>query len=321
MNKKNKDEFEIEYLLPKFIRKTRVPPVKCQGIKTKLVPFIAHNIKWNGKGRWIEPFLGSGVVVFNIRPKRALLADTNKHIIRLYQDIKSGKITDLTVRDYLTEKGALLLRNGEDFYYQVREEFNNSGGSLPFLFLNRACFNGLMRFNSQGKFNVPFGRKPERFRKSYVTKISNQVAWIRKILERNEWEFMVADYREVLALADKDDFIYLDPPYIGRHTDYYNSWSENDAIELANLAARLPCGFALSMWLENRYRRNKHLDIYWGGRQIRTFDHFYHVGSTESLRNSMKEALVIKENFTSSIVVDDKMEKAEKQLLLLANLR
>jgi len=316
MVSKNKGMQEMQSFLPRVIGKVRVPPIKCQGIKTKLVPFIALNIRWNGKGRWIEPFLGSGVVVFNIHPKHAILADTNKHIIRLYKDIQSGKITELSVKSYLTEMGAKLKKEGEEFYYKVRDEFNNSSDSLSFLFLNRACFNGLMRFNSQGKFNVPFGRKPGRFSKSYVTKISNQIAWVRSILRSVDWEFIVADYKEVMSLAKEDDFVYMDPPYIGRHTDYFNTWTENDAMYLVKLAKELPCGFALSMWLENKYRRNLHLDLYWNGNEIRTYEHFYHVGATESLRNSMTEALVIKKGYVSSLKNLNEFEKIMNQLEL-----
>ncbi|GIU81644.1 MAG: hypothetical protein KatS3mg006_0708 [Pyrinomonadaceae bacterium] len=97
-----------------------------------------------------------------------------------------------------------------------------------------------------------------------------------------------------------DDFVYLDPPYIGRHTDYYQRWLEDDAAELAEVARTLPCGFALSMWKENRYRQNQHITRYWNGLVERTFAHFYHVGSTENLRNSMEEALLIKPGFESS---------------------
>jgi len=68
--------------------KVKVPPLKIQGIKTKLVPFILKNITWHGNGKWIEPFLGSGVVAFNVRPDRALLADVNPHIISVYQAIR-----------------------------------------------------------------------------------------------------------------------------------------------------------------------------------------------------------------------------------------
>ena len=77
--------------------------------------------------------------------------------------IASGKITSGLVKDYLMEQGARLRRKGEEVYYQIREEFNREPNSLAFLFLNRACFNGVMRFNRKGKFNVPFCRKPERF--------------------------------------------------------------------------------------------------------------------------------------------------------------
>lgn len=159
-----------------------VPPIKCQGIKTKLVPFLLSNIVWdsNPTGRWIEPFLGSGVVAMNLAPPRALLADTNRHIIALYQAIQSGEVNRSTPRDHLEAEGSKLAAGKADYYYEVRERFNTEPTPLDFLFLNRSCFNGVMRFNRQGKFNVPFGHKPERFAKSYVTKIVNQVGWVAK---------------------------------------------------------------------------------------------------------------------------------------------
>ncbi|MCF8308578.1 MAG: Dam family site-specific DNA-(adenine-N6)-methyltransferase [Bacteroidales bacterium] len=287
-------------MLPKAIQKIKVPPVKCQGIKTKLVPFISESIKWEGVGKWIEPFLGSGVVAFNIQPKRALLADTNKYIIQLYKDIQSGKIDSQIVREYLLENGELLRKKGDDYYYQKRKEFNEKGGTLDFLFLNRASFNGLMRFNSKGIYNVPFGKKPERFRKAYITKIANQIGWIQSLLSITDWEFMVADYEKTLSNAKENDFVYLDPPYIGRSTDYFNDWKEDDAIRLAEITHCLPCGFALSMWKQNKYRENEHLKSHWNGHTIKTFSHFYHVGSNEDLRNAMTEALVIKTGFENT---------------------
>ncbi len=54
-----------------------VPPIKSQGIKTKLVNTIKNCIIWNNEGNWIEPFVETGVVGFNIRPNKALFADTN----------------------------------------------------------------------------------------------------------------------------------------------------------------------------------------------------------------------------------------------------
>lgn len=283
--------------LPRQVKYVIVPPIKCQGIKTKLVKFILSNIRWNGQGRWIEPFVGSGVVLFNVQPERALVNDINPHIIRLYQMIYDGNLSPETVRLHLSAEGKKLLLNGEDYYYRVRERFNETGDPLDFIFLNRSCFNGMMRFNGKGEFNVPFCRKPDRFRQAYVTKIVNQISQIRKIMQGKNWEFRCGDWRECLNDVTENDFVYFDPPYIGRHTDYYQRWTEDDAAELATVAQNLPCGFALSMWKENKYRLNQHISQYWEGLVERTFAHFYHVGPTENLRNSMEEALLIKPGY------------------------
>ena len=88
--------------------KTIVPPIKCQGIKTKLVPFIKDNIIRNPNGTWIEPFVGTGVVAFNLAPQRAFLLDKNQYIIKLYQNIQKGFYTGKIVRDFLEQHGAEL---------------------------------------------------------------------------------------------------------------------------------------------------------------------------------------------------------------------
>jgi DNA adenine methylase len=291
-------------LLPREIRHVVIPPIKCQGIKSKLVPFIAASISWDGTGRWVEPFLGSGVVAFNVQPERAYLSDSNPHIITLYQRIHDGKLTPKMVRAHLTREGAELLRAGEEHYYAIRERFNRTSDPLDFLFLNRSCFNGVMRFNRKGEFNTPFCRKPDRFRPALVTKIVNQIAQIARVMYKKDWEFHVGDWRDCLYGVRREDFVYLDPPYIGRHTDYFDSWTENDAIELARTTHALPCGYALSMWKENKYRTNEYVDAYWSNDVQRTFKHFYHVGSTEDLRNEMEEVLVIREGFDATDLME-----------------
>lgn len=281
--------------LPSQIAHIHVPPIKCQGIKTKLVPFIAQHIHWSEtpEGQWIEPFLGSGVVAFNLCPDRALLTDSNQHIIHFYQAIQRGDLTRDRVKEFLMDAGDRLRLQGESYYYEVRSRFNADPTSLDFLFLNRACFNGLMRFNRSGGFNVPFCRKPQRFAPAYITKIANQVDWVAKQLAGKSWDFRVADWKSTLKMAQPQDFVYLDPPYIGRHTDYYNAWDEAEATTLASLAQSLPCGFALSMWLANQYRQNAHIPTCWAGLEMHVFQHFYHIGSTETLRGEVAEALLI----------------------------
>lgn len=280
--------------LPKSIDDIQVPPVKIQGIKSDLVEFIAANIEWNGEGRWVEPFLGSGVVLFNIEPERALIADANKHIINIYQQIQSGEITGPVVREFLNKHGSELEEQGEDYYYEMRDRFNENQEPLFMLFLNRSCYNGMMRFNQSGGYNVPFCKKPERFRQAYVTRIVNQVEEISKIIEGKDWEFKVWDWRDTLNETGKDDFVYLDPPYVGRNTGYIGEWEEDEAVELAEETQHLDAGYAMSMWSDNQYRENEHIKECWSDHVIRTHSHFYHVGSTEDLRNEMNEALLIK---------------------------
>lgn len=289
----------MDDLLPRRIDKVYVPPVKCQGIKTKLVPFIMKTVSWSGQGRWIEPFLGSGVVLFNVAPRRALVSDLNPHIIRLYQGIYRGEITPLRVREHLEREGDLLARTGagadESYYYEVRQRFNEQSDPLDFLFLNRSCFNGMIRFNRRGEFNVPFCRKPDRFRPAYITRIVNQVEALRQLMADKDWEFRCCDWRQALKDCEPQDFVYLDPPYIGRHTGYFNTdWSEETAHELAERARALPCSLALSMWKETTHRRNEHLEQSWGWAKAYETEHFYHLGSTEALRNSVVEALLVR---------------------------
>jgi DNA adenine methylase len=259
----------------------------------------------------VEPFLGSGVVAFNLAPERALLTDTNKHIIHFYQAIQRGEVSQVAVRQFLASEGKKLAAGGSSYYYEVRDRFNKEGSPLDFLFLNRSCFNGVIRFNSRGEFNVPFGHKPERFSQAYVTKITNQVGWVAKQMQGKDWEFRVASWEEALSEAQPQDFLYLDPPYIGRHTDYFNAWNEEQAAKLALLAKRLSCGFALSMWLENRHRKNAHIETFWSGLEIRICSHFYHVGSREDYRNEMDEALVIAPGFSSQAAGKQHIRKAK----------
>ena len=271
----------------------QIPPLKIQGIKTKAIPHIKDCLNWNMAGIWIEPFLGSAVVPLNIRPERALLGDSNPHIVRFYQSIQNKSVTSDSVREFLEREGKLLLNNEDSHYYLIRERFNEYHDSHDFLFINRACFNGLMRFSKKGKFNTPFCRKPDRFRPAYITKICNQIQQASNCMDGKSWDFVTGDWKVLLGKATEDDFVYCDPPYIGRHTDYFNSWADQDAQFLEARLKQLPCPFLYSMWSENKYRRNDRLYSEFSDYRIKEFSHFYHLGSTESLRNKMTEALVI----------------------------
>jgi len=273
-----------------------VPPLKCQGIKTKLVEWIKDHAVLESNGVWIEPFMGSGAVGFNMRPSHAIFADVNPHIINFYNAIKHGKITIGIAKEFLEKEGAQLQARGEDHYYEVRERFNKTGDPLDLLFLNRACFNGIMRFNKKGGFNVPFGHKPERFAKAYITKIVNQIKYVTQAVSQYDWQFVCADFRQTIATASPENFIYCDPPYMGRHVDYFNSWSEKDELELYDLLSTTPAKFILSTWHSNQYRTNPAIEKYAYRFTVLTREHFYHIGALEKNRNPMLEAIVLNYN-------------------------
>lgn len=272
--------------------KIYVPPIKIQGIKTKLVPIIKSNVEIDANTTWVEPFMGSGVVGFNVAPRNAIFSDTNPYTIDFYNKLKSKEITSHKVREFLENEGRKLSEGDDKYYYEVRNRFNKNHNSLDFLFLNRSCFNGMIRFNRKGEFNVPYGHKNNRFSKAYITKIVNQIKYVEEMLQKNNWQFICQSFEETIENAPKNSFIYCDPPYIGRHVDYYDSWCEEDESKLKSVLSKSNNRFMLSTWDYNEYRKNEYLDKIWNNCNKINVEHFYHIGAKEKNRNSMIEALL-----------------------------
>ena len=284
---------------------TIIPPIKSQGIKTKLVGWIRESSIEQQYKRWVEPFMGTGVVAFNIQPGKALLCDSNPHLIRFYKAIQSGEITADKSRQFLTDEGKKLLRTEGKHYYVVRDRFNSDGNPLDFLFLSRSCFNGMMRFNKSGDFNVPFCRKPNRFARGLVTKISNQIATISCVISRGDYEFKHQGFQKTLSEVNEDNFVYCDPPYIGRHVDYFDSWSKYEEAELHALLIGRRAPFIVSTWLKNYYRVNDFVFFLWRDCWILVKEHFYHLGAKQSNRNAVSEALLLNFPQKNSIPIKD----------------
>lgn len=295
-------------------KKVIVPPIKSQGIKTKLVPWIMQ-VAPRTEGKWIEPFLGTGVVAFNSGYKKAILNDSNPHIINFYKGIQNGSITAALMRDYLTREGELLSVAEEDgyaHYRRVRSRFNEDHSPFDFIFLSRAGFNGMMRFGKKGNWNIPFCKKPDRFAASYVTKICNQVNYVSQIIQPEpDWVFYNKQFSEIIPLASEDDVIYCDPPYYGRYVDYYNGWDEKDEERLFNLLSETKAKFILSTWHHNEWRENEMIKKFWNKFNIITKYHFYHSGGSIENRKSVVEALVC--NFEIPDV-KEKPKEANNQL-------
>ena len=262
--------------------------------------------------------MGTGVVGFNAGFPVSLMSDINPHLISFYEGLRTDLITADVVDDYLTKEGLALSRatdNGYDHYRFIRNRFNSAQGGNPldFLFLNRAGFNGMIRFSKNG-WNIPFCKKPDRFIGMLKTKIVNQVSRVRNVV-RPEWSFTKGDFRKAIEQAQAGDIIYCDPPYHGRHTDYFTAWSEEHEAELARLLKASPAHFILSTWHHNDFRENESLAKYWSDFHTVTREHFYHAGAKEMNRRPMIEALIM--NFTpipatiEELEIDDPNEPSE----------
>lgn len=280
------------------MNKVIVPPIKSQGIKTKLVPWINDLVECANIDKdtsiWFEPFFGTGVVGFNSGFKNYIVGDTNPHIINFYKQIQEGKITSEIMKQYLVDANSKLSiadDNGYEYYKFVRDRFNKEFSPFDFIFLSRAGFNGMMRFNRKGAWNIPFCKKPDRFQQAYVTKITNQVANVSKVIDHN-WKFVNSGFEDIILQASEGDIIYCDPPYYGRYVDYYNGWSEEDEERLFYLLSKTKAKFILSTWHHNDYRENEMINRFWSKFNIVTKEHFYHSGGKIENRNAVIEALV-----------------------------
>lgn len=180
------------------------PFLKWAGGKYSLLPELDRLIP-AGK-RLIEPFVGGGSVFLNVEKHESfLLADVNADLINLYQMLEVDHIRVCSRAKILFERA-----NSEEAYKELRDDFNNQRMGAPeraaaFLFLNRHCFNGLIRYNRDGYFNVGWGK----YEAPYFPEIEIKAFKLKS----HKCVFLNAGYRRTLALAGEGDVVYCDPPY------------------------------------------------------------------------------------------------------------
>lgn len=180
------------------------PFLKWAGGKYSLLPELDRLIP-AGK-RLIEPFVGGGSVFLNVEKHESfLLADVNADLINLYQMLEVDHIRVCSLAKILFERA-----NSEVAYKELRDGFNNQRMGAPeraaaFLFLNRHCFNGLIRYNREGFFNVGWGKYEAPYFPEIEIKAFKQ--------KSHKCVFMNAGYRRTLAIAGEGDVVYCDPPY------------------------------------------------------------------------------------------------------------
>jgi DNA adenine methylase len=184
------------------------PFLKWAGGKQRLLPQLRRFYPQQF-GRYLEPFVGSGAVFFDLRGldrlSAAHLSDSNEELVNCYR----------IVRDAPDELIALLAEHkrlhSREHYYSVRARFLSEDltpvqRAARLIYLNKTCFNGLYRVNRKGQFNVPMGRY-----KSPAIYDEEQIRAASQALQGTE--VAVRYFRGCLESVQAGDFLYFDPPY------------------------------------------------------------------------------------------------------------
>jgi DNA adenine methylase len=188
------------------------PYLKWAGGKRQLLSEIKKYIPDDlNNHAYYEPFVGAGAVFFDLQPQKAIINDFNGQLILTYTVIKEN------VEDLILLLKKHLKKNSKEYFYKIRnmdrnpEKFNtltDTEKAARVIFLNKTCFNGLYRVNSKGLFNVPYGRykNPAICEDIVLRQISSY-------LNSNEISILNADFERAVLAADKNSFVYFDPPY------------------------------------------------------------------------------------------------------------
>lgn len=274
-----------------------IPPIKIQGKKTKIVPKImeiADGLLSDHPeiDTWVEPFLGSGVVAFNCpgRIKKVIVNDINPHIIKFYKGVADGIITPDKIREVFDIYNQNLLKDGYDYYNQIKDRFNQSFDTMDFLFLTRTGFNGVMRFNNSGKWNVPFCKLNNRLSKNVIDDLASSVDELSRLFKSKEFIFYNKSFEDVIESAPENSIFYCDPPYYGLQVQYFKGWGKEDEIRLNEMLKDKM--FIYSTWLEDGIRENPMINEYWGGYEIEGKKHKYNVAEKAEKRNQVTEGLI-----------------------------
>ena len=179
------------------------PILKWAGGKTQLLPEIIPRMP-EYYNKYIEPFIGGGALFFRLNNDRAIISDSNPELINMYNEI--ARNSDLVINALQNYK------NEEEMFYEVRAKdwtkCDRIEAAARMIYLNHTCFNGLYRLNRKGQFNTPFGRY-----KNPTICNENKIHAAADVLSKAE--IVCGDYLDVLKkYAEKDDFIFLDPPYV-----------------------------------------------------------------------------------------------------------
>jgi DNA adenine methylase len=219
------------------------PYLKWAGGKRQLLSEIKRCLPMNMDSyTYYEPFIGAGALFFELQPARAVINDFNAQLILTYRVIKENVAGLIKLLRKYKDK------NDEERFYEIRDLDRDSvkfdaltdiEKAARLIFLNKTCFNGLYRVNSQGLFNVPYGKykNPAIYEEIVLRQIS-------EYLNNNEIHILNTDFEIAVSSADENSFVYFDPPYHSpdniNFTGYQaGGFGENEQERLRNVMAKM----------------------------------------------------------------------------------
>lgn len=222
------------------------PLLKWVGGKTQLLNEVLQEIPDNISGTYHEPFVGGGSVLLAVlersRPRGGVVAsDANGTLIDLWRQVRddpeslwqqvSQMVGELAQLEEETQK--------KEWFYNLRNSFNADRTPAKFLVLNKTCFRGLWREGPSG-FNVPYGnyKKPEVLNRQHLMDVHRLIQGV---------DFRNQGWQESLAAVQKNDWVYMDPPYCETFTGYTRgAWSPEDHQDLFTAVRGLSSGWVMS---------------------------------------------------------------------------
>jgi len=172
---------------------------------------------------YIEPFIGGGSVYFYLNPINAIISDIHTELIDFYKSIKKGKGQE--IYDFMKETP-----NDENTYYKIRDnmEINSELDSAKrFYYERKTCFRGMLRYNKNGKFNIPFGKYKTINYNELINK-DYEILLNRTEILNKSFEYIFENYN------NENNFMFLDPPYDSEFTDYgYCQFGKEEQKKLA----------------------------------------------------------------------------------------
>lgn len=212
------------------------PFLKWAGGKANLADIIATHLPSASAnfGAYFEPFLGGGALFFALKNrgilkgKKVILSDKNAELINAYKIVQTSPV------HLLDELKILQNNHDKKQFYSMRgldrgvnfASLDATFRAARFIYLNKTCFNGLCRYNAKGEFNTPMGsyKNPKIYDERLILNAHRALQGV----QLKECDFALA-----LGLAQRGDFVYLDPPYFpisktSSFVGYCDSFLENE---------------------------------------------------------------------------------------------